>query len=49
MLQGGIGQCAEPYIKHFDNPKFVQKVSKQFRQSCKRLGIYSMPFGWGAR
>ncbi|XP_047129888.1 dedicator of cytokinesis protein 9 isoform X1 [Hydra vulgaris] len=49
MLQGGIGQCAEPYIKHFDNPKFVQKVYKQFRQNCKRLGVYSMPFGWGAR
>lgn len=49
VLQGGIGQCTEPYIKAFDHPKTAQKITKQARLMCKRLGKFTTPFGWAAR
>ncbi|XP_062916576.1 dedicator of cytokinesis protein 11 isoform X1 [Mobula hypostoma] len=49
VLQGGIAQCAEPYIKSSDTGKAAQKVLKAARQICGRLGGYKMPFAWAAR
>ncbi|XP_051876848.1 dedicator of cytokinesis protein 11 [Pristis pectinata] len=49
VLQGGIAQCAEPYIKSSDTSKAAQKVLKAARQFCSRLGGYKMAFAWAAR
>ncbi|XP_078067365.1 LOW QUALITY PROTEIN: dedicator of cytokinesis protein 11-like [Mustelus asterias] len=49
VLQGGIAQCAEPYIKSSDASKVAQKVLKAAKQICSRLGGYKMAFAWAAR
>ncbi|XP_060681840.1 dedicator of cytokinesis protein 9-like isoform X3 [Hemiscyllium ocellatum] len=49
VLQGGITQCAEPYMKSSDSAKVAQKVLKNAKQACARLGQYKMPFAWAAR
>ncbi|XP_078268005.1 dedicator of cytokinesis protein 11-like, partial [Rhinoraja longicauda] len=49
VLQGGIAQCVEPYVKSSDTSKTVQKVLKAARQICSRLGEYKMAFAWAAR
>ncbi|XP_072114934.1 dedicator of cytokinesis protein 9-like isoform X4 [Mobula birostris] len=49
VLQGGITQCAEPYMKSSDSVKVAQKVLKNAKQACARLGQYRMPFAWAAR
>ncbi|XP_032878969.1 dedicator of cytokinesis protein 9 isoform X12 [Amblyraja radiata] len=49
VLQGGITQCAEPYMKSSDSAKVAQKVLKNAKQMCSRLGQYRMPFAWAAR
>ncbi|GCB72056.1 hypothetical protein scyTo_0001806 [Scyliorhinus torazame] len=49
VLQGGITQCAEPYMKSSDSAKVAQKVLKNAKQACTRLGQYRMPFAWAAR
>eukprot|EP00062_Callorhinchus_milii_P020350 gi/632975902/ref/XP_007904488.1/ PREDICTED: dedicator of cytokinesis protein 9 [Callorhinchus milii] len=49
VLQGGITQCAEPYMKSSDSAKVAQKVLKNAKQACVRLGQYRMPFAWAAR
>uniref|UniRef100_A0A8C7R5F6 Dedicator of cytokinesis protein 9 n=1 Tax=Oncorhynchus mykiss TaxID=8022 RepID=A0A8C7R5F6_ONCMY len=49
VLQGGITHCAEPYMKSSDSTKVAQKVLKNAKLSCSRLGQYRMPFGWAAR
>ncbi|XP_048389277.2 dedicator of cytokinesis protein 9 isoform X11 [Stegostoma tigrinum] len=49
VLQGGITQCAEPYMKSSDSTKVAQKVLKNAKQACVRLGQYRMPFAWAAR
>ncbi|KAF7711080.1 dedicator of cytokinesis protein 9 isoform X8 [Silurus meridionalis] len=49
VLQGGITHCAEPYMKSSDSAKAAQKVLKNARVACSRLGQYRMPFAWTAR
>uniref|UniRef100_A0A8C7WBI0 Dedicator of cytokinesis 9 n=1 Tax=Oncorhynchus mykiss TaxID=8022 RepID=A0A8C7WBI0_ONCMY len=49
VLQGGITHCAEPYMKSSDSTKVAQKVLKNAKLACSRLGQYRMPFGWAAR
>nr|XP_061802809.1 dedicator of cytokinesis protein 9-like [Nerophis lumbriciformis] len=49
VLQGGITHCSEPYMKSSDSTKMVQKVLKNAKLACSRLGQYRMPFAWSAR
>ncbi|XP_016364437.1 dedicator of cytokinesis protein 9-like isoform X8 [Sinocyclocheilus rhinocerous] len=49
VLQGGITHCAEPYMKSSDSSKVAQKVLKNAKMACGRLGQYRMPFAWAAR
>ncbi|KAM9390366.1 dedicator of cytokinesis protein 9 isoform 1-T1 [Phaethornis superciliosus] len=49
VLQGSITHCAEPYMKSSDSSKIAQKVLKNAKQACQRLGQYRMPFAWAAR
>ncbi|KAJ8338531.1 hypothetical protein SKAU_G00374970 [Synaphobranchus kaupii] len=49
VLQGGITHCAEPYMKSSDASKAAQKVLKNVKLACSRLGQYRMPFAWAAR
>ncbi|XP_051016946.1 dedicator of cytokinesis protein 9 isoform X2 [Acomys russatus] len=49
VLQGSIAHCAEPYMKSSDSSKVAQKVLKNAKQACQRLGHYRMPFAWAAR
>ncbi|XP_054631989.1 dedicator of cytokinesis protein 9-like isoform X2 [Dunckerocampus dactyliophorus] len=49
VLQGGITHCSEPYMKSSDSTKMAQKVLKNAKMACSRLGQYRMPFAWSAR
>ncbi|XP_027446422.1 dedicator of cytokinesis protein 9 isoform X8 [Zalophus californianus] len=49
VLQGSITHGAEPYMKSSDSSKVAQKVLKNAKQACQRLGQYRMPFAWAAR
>ncbi|KAM9246631.1 dedicator of cytokinesis protein 9 isoform 1-T1 [Leptosomus discolor] len=49
VLQGSIAHCAEPYMRSSDSSKVAQKVLKNAKQACQRLGQYRMPFAWAAR
>ncbi|XP_027867130.1 dedicator of cytokinesis protein 9-like isoform X10 [Xiphophorus couchianus] len=49
VLQGGITHCTEPYMKSSDSTKVAQKVLKNTKTACSRLGQYRMPFAWAAR
>ncbi|XP_048588509.1 dedicator of cytokinesis protein 9 isoform X4 [Nematostella vectensis] len=49
VLQGSISSCVEPYLKSGDARKSALKVQRQAEVCCKRLGHYTMPFGWAAR
>ncbi|GFS17216.1 dedicator of cytokinesis protein 9 [Elysia marginata] len=47
VLQGGVTQCIDPYIKGSD-PKMALKVHRQMKQFCSHIGHYRMPFAWSA-
>ncbi|XP_056157186.1 dedicator of cytokinesis protein 9-like [Lampris incognitus] len=49
VLQGGITHCTESYMKSSDSAKVAQKVLKNAKTACSRLGQYRMPFAWAAR
>ncbi|KAL8624516.1 hypothetical protein ACOMHN_053059 [Nucella lapillus] len=48
VLQGGLSQCLEPYLKGQDR-KTALKVHTAARQYCASIGHYRMPFAWTAR
>nr|XP_032830786.1 dedicator of cytokinesis protein 9-like isoform X3 [Petromyzon marinus] len=49
VLQGSVAQCTEPYLRADDTGKVAQKLVKQMRQYCGRMGQYHMPFCWAFR
>lgn len=49
ILQGGIAQSSEPYVKANKESKISQKIYKNIAVCCQRLGKYRMPFAWTAR
>ncbi|RZC34337.1 dedicator of cytokinesis protein 9 [Asbolus verrucosus] len=49
VLQGGICQSSEAYVKANKDPKISLKVYKNIGTCCQRLGNYRMPFAWAVR
>lgn len=49
ILQGGINQSSEPYLKPCKDPKLGLKLHKSIRAYNQRIGHYRMPFAWAAR
>lgn len=49
ILQGGICQTTEPYIRSTKDPRLGLKIHKQVKTCSQRLGNYRMPFAWAAR
>lgn len=49
ILQGGIGQTSEPYLRATKDTKLGIKVQKSVAACCQRLGNYRMPFAWAAK
>lgn len=49
ILQGGICQSVEPYLRATKDCKLGAKVHKGVLASSYRLGSYRMPFGWAAK
>lgn len=49
ILQGGICQSAEPYLRATKDCKLGAKVHKGVLASSYRLGNYRMPFAWAAK
>ncbi|XP_069677062.1 dedicator of cytokinesis protein 9 isoform X2 [Periplaneta americana] len=49
ILQGGICQTTEPYIRSTKDPRLGLRVHKSVKMCCQRLGTYRMPFAWTAR
>lgn len=48
ILQGGINQSSEPYLKA-SNPKMEQKTIRTIKQYSQKVGQYRMPFAWTAK
>ncbi|XP_067007867.2 dedicator of cytokinesis protein 9 [Anabrus simplex] len=49
VLQGGICQTSEPYIRSTKDPRLGLRVHKSVKACRQRLGNYRMPFAWTAR
>ncbi|XP_050306735.1 dedicator of cytokinesis protein 9 isoform X2 [Anthonomus grandis grandis] len=49
VLQGGINQSSDPYVRANKEPKIGIKYYKNIATCCQRLGKYRMPFAWTAR
>ncbi|CAG9771792.1 unnamed protein product [Ceutorhynchus assimilis] len=49
VLQGGISQSSDAYVKANKDPKIGMKCYKNIATCCQRLGKYRMPFAWTAR
>ncbi|XP_043640417.1 dedicator of cytokinesis protein 9 isoform X1 [Drosophila teissieri] len=49
ILQSGIAQVAEPYLKAGKDPKLGQKVYKAAKSYAQHIGHYRQPFAWAAR
>ncbi|XP_055917510.1 dedicator of cytokinesis protein 9 isoform X2 [Eupeodes corollae] len=49
ILQGGINQSTEPYLKAAKDPKAGLKLHKSVRSYSQKIGHYRMPFAWAAR
>lgn len=49
ILQGGINNTSEAYVKAGKDPKMGQKLNKNVRMYSQKIGHYRMPFAWAAR
>lgn len=49
ILQGGINQSTEPYLKANRDPKVGTKVHRSVRAYSQKIGHFRMPFAWAAR
>lgn len=49
ILQGGINNTSESYLKAGKDPKMGLKLNKSVRQYAQKIGHYRMPFAWAAR
>ncbi|XP_077513928.1 dedicator of cytokinesis protein Ziz isoform X7 [Amblyomma americanum] len=49
VLQGGIAQASEPYLRHGSDGRQGTKAQKIFRLCCQRLDHFRMPFAWAAK
>lgn len=49
ILQGGINNSTEPYLKAAKDPKMGLKLHKNVKTYSQKIGHYRMPFAWAAR
>ncbi|XP_066143426.1 dedicator of cytokinesis protein 9 isoform X2 [Euwallacea fornicatus] len=49
VLQGGISQSSDSYVKANRDPRVGIKCYKNIAACCQRLGKFRMPFAWTAR
>ncbi|XP_063232760.1 dedicator of cytokinesis protein 9 isoform X1 [Bacillus rossius redtenbacheri] len=49
VLQGGICQTSDPYVRSTKDPRLGLRVHRAVKSCCQRLGNYRMPFAWTAR
>lgn len=49
ILQGGINNTTEAYLKAAKDPKMGLKLSKNVKSYSQKIGHYRMPFAWAAR
>lgn len=49
ILQGGINNTSDAYIKAGKDPKIGSKLNKNVKSYSQKIGHYRMPFAWAAR
>lgn len=49
ILQGGINNSSEPYLKATKDPKLGLKLHKNVKLYNNKIGHFRMPFAWAAR
>ena len=49
ILQGGINNTTEPYLKATKDPKLGLKLHKNVKMYGGKIGHFRMPFAWAAR
>lgn len=49
ILQGGISNSTEPYLKATKDPKLGLKLHKNVKMYNQKIGHFRMPFAWAAR
>lgn len=49
ILQGGINNTSDAYLKAGKDPKMGSKLNKNVKQYSQKIGHYRMPFAWAAR
>lgn len=49
ILQGGINNTTEAYLKAAKDPKMGVKLNKSVKAYSQKIGHYRMPFAWAAR
>lgn len=49
ILQGGINNTTDAYLKAAKDPKMGVKLNKSVKSYSQKIGHYRMPFAWAAR
>lgn len=49
ILQGGINNTTEPYLKSNKDPKLAQKLHRNVKAYHQKIGHFRMPFAWAAK